>query len=107
MPDLELDRLDKSYGELRALRELSLTAHAGEILGFVGSNGAGKTTAMRIVMGVLASDGGQVRWDGRPLDLAARRRIGYMPEERGLYPRMRVGEQLEYLARLHGLDQPA
>lgn len=107
MPDLELDRLDKSYGELRALRELSLTAHAGEILGFVGSNGAGKTTAMRIVMGVLAADAGQVRWDGRPLDLAARRRIGYMPEERGLYPRMRVGEQLEYLARLHGLDQPA
>ena len=107
MPDLELDRLDKSYGDLRALHQLSLTAHAGEILGFVGSNGAGKTTAMRIVMGVLASDGGEVRWDGRPLDLAARRRIGYMPEERGLYPRMRVGEQLEYLARLHGLDLPA
>ncbi len=107
MPDLELDRLDKSYGDLHALRHLTLTARAGEILGFVGSNGAGKTTAMRIVMGVLSADGGAVRWDGRPLDLAARRRIGYMPEERGLYPRMRVGEQLEYLARLHGLDVPA
>lgn len=103
MPDLTLDRLDKAYGEIRALHDLSFEVRAGEIFGFVGSNGAGKTTAMRIVLGVLAADGGEVRWDGRPIDLEVRRRIGYMPEERGLYPRMKVGEQLTYLARLHGL----
>src|SRR5690606_33268029 len=66
-------------------------------------NGAGKTTAMRIMLGVLAADEGEVRWAGRPLDLAMRRRVGYMPEERGLYPRMKVGAQLRYLAELHGM----
>src|SRR5690625_4067341 len=99
---LELDRLNKTYGTLRALTDLSFAVEAGEIFGFVGSNGAGKTTAMRIVLGVLAADSGQVRWQGRELDLRARRQVGYMPEERGLYPKMKVGQQLLYLARLHG-----
>ncbi len=103
MPTLGLERLNKRYGDIHALRDLSLDVHEGEILGFVGSNGAGKSTAMRIVLGVLAADSGQVTWDGRPIDAATRRRIGYMPEERGLYPRMKVGKQLTYLARLHGL----
>ena len=107
VPNLELHKLDKSYGSLRALRELSFDVRAGEIFGFVGSNGAGKSTAMRIVLGVLEADGGEVRWDSRPIDHTVRRRIGYMPEERGLYPRMKVGEQLVYLARLHGLDKQA
>jgi len=70
----------------------------------VGRNGAGKTTTMRIVLGVLQADAGEVRWDGAPLDFAARRRIGYMPEERGLYPRMRLLEQLAYLGELHGMS---
>jgi ABC-2 type transport system ATP-binding protein len=100
---LEMDRLSKRYGEVVALRELSFDVRAGELFGFVGSNGAGKTTAMRIALGVLAADSGEVRWAGRPLTLDTRRRIGYMPEERGLYPKMKVGEQLTYLARLHGL----
>lgn len=104
MGSLELDSLDKSYGSVHALRDLSFDVRGGEIFGFVGSNGAGKSTAMRIVLGVLAADGGEVRWDGRPVDHAVRRRIGYMPEERGLYPRMKVGDQLVYLARLHGMD---
>ncbi|WP_435736874.1 ATP-binding cassette domain-containing protein [Cellulosimicrobium sp. PMB13] len=104
MPTLEIDSLTKSYGTVHALRGTSFDVRDGEIFGFVGSNGAGKTTTMRIVLGVLAADGGEVRWDGRPIDLAARRRIGYMPEERGLYPRMPVGSQLTYLARLHGLS---
>ncbi|WP_454729838.1 ABC transporter ATP-binding protein [Cellulosimicrobium protaetiae] len=104
MATLEIGSLTKTYGDVRALRGTSFDVRAGEIFGFVGSNGAGKTTTMRIVLGVLAADGGEVRWDGRPIDLAARRRIGYMPEERGLYPRMKVGEQLVYLARLHGLS---
>lgn len=105
MPTLEIDHLDKSYGRVRALRDMTFDVLPGEIFGFVGSNGAGKTTTMRIVLGVLAADSGQVRWAGRELDLDARRRIGYMPEERGLYPRMKVGEQLVYLARLHGLGK--
>ena len=73
------------------------------MFGFVGPNGAGKTTAMRIVLGVLAADRGEVRWRGRAGDAATRARFGYMPEERGLYPKMRVRDQLVYLARLHGI----
>ncbi|WP_034648066.1 ABC transporter ATP-binding protein [Cellulomonas sp. HZM] len=104
MPTLEIDSLDKSYGPTRALRGMSFDVRAGEIFGFVGSNGAGKSTTMRIVLGVLEADGGEVRWDGSPIDADTRRRIGYMPEERGLYPRMKVADQLVYLARLHGLS---
>ncbi|GEL95232.1 ABC transporter ATP-binding protein [Cellulomonas composti] len=107
MPALSIDSLSKAYGSVQALRDMSFDVNAGEIFGFVGSNGAGKSTTMRIVLGVLATDAGEVRWDGRPLDLHVRRRIGYMPEERGLYPRMKVGEHLVYLGRLHGLDRAA
>lgn len=102
---LTLDAVSKSYGERAALREACFDVRPGEIFGFVGSNGAGKTTAMRIVLGVLGADSGQVRWAGQPIDAVTRRRIGYMPEERGLYPRMKVGEQLVYLARLYGLSK--
>ncbi len=107
MPSLTLDHLDKSFGTVRALHDLSFDVAAGEIFGFVGSNGAGKSTAMRIVLGVLASDSGDVLWDGSPIDYRTRRCIGYMPEERGLYPRMKVSDQLTYLARLHGMDAVA
>ena len=107
MPTLEIDNLSKSYGSLRALDSMSFSVASGEIFGFVGSNGAGKSTTMRIALGVLASDSGEVRWDGAPLDVAARRTVGYMPEERGLYPKMKVGEHLVYLARLHGLSPQA
>jgi ABC-2 type transport system ATP-binding protein len=100
---LEIERVSKRFGDTVALDDITFEVRAGEIFGLVGSNGAGKTTAMRIMLGVLAADAGSVRWDGRELDLDTRRRIGYMPEERGLYPRMRVGEQLAYLARLHGM----
>ena len=107
MSELTIDSLSKAYGQVQALRDMSFEVRAGEIFGFVGSNGAGKSTTMRIVLGVLAADSGEVRWNGTPLDLHVRRRIGYMPEERGLYPRMRVGEQLVYLARLHGMSKSA
>jgi ABC-2 type transport system ATP-binding protein len=100
---LEIDAISKRYGDVVALREMSFEVRAGELFGFVGSNGAGKTTAMRIALGVLAADSGEVRWDGKPITLETRRRIGYMPEERGLYPKMKVAEQLVYLARLHGM----
>ena len=104
---LEIDGISKRYGDVVALRDTTFDVRAGELFGFVGSNGAGKTTTMRIALGVLNADAGEVRWDGTPIDLETRRLIGYMPEERGLYPKMKVGEQLIYLARLHGLSARA
>ena len=102
---LELIELHRRFDDVVALDGVSFAVPESAIVGFVGPNGAGKTTAMRIVLGVLASDAGEVRWNGRPIDAAARRRFGYMPEERGLYPKMRVLDQLVYLARLHGLPK--
>jgi ABC-2 type transport system ATP-binding protein len=104
---LELDGLTRRYGDVVALDGLTFSVSPGQVFGFVGPNGAGKTTAMRIVLGVLAADAGAVRWKGRPIDEAMRARFGYMPEERGLYPKMRVEEQLAYFARLHGADAAA
>jgi ABC-2 type transport system ATP-binding protein len=101
---LEIIGVSKRYGETVAVQDLGFDVRAGELFGFVGRNGAGKTTTMRIVLGVLAPDAGEVRWDGVPLDFAMRRRIGYMPEERGLYPKMRLAEQLAYLGELHGMS---
>jgi ABC-2 type transport system ATP-binding protein len=101
---LELKGLTRRYGDVVALDGVSFTVGEGQMFGFVGPNGAGKTTAMRIVLGVLEPDAGEVRWQGRPIDDAARRQAGYMPEERGLYQKMKVQDQLEYLARLHGLS---
>ena len=94
---LEIEGVSKRYGDLVALDGLTFEVRAGGLFGFVGRNGAGKTTTMRIILGVLTADAGQVRWAGAPLDFATRRRIGYMPEERGLYPKMRCLEQLAYL----------
>ncbi len=104
---LEIDHLTKRYGKTVALADMTFGLRSGELFGFVGSNGAGKTTTMRITMGVLSPDAGEVRWQGEALTLERRRRVGYMPEERGLYPRMRVGEQLAYLGRLRGLSAQA
>jgi ABC-2 type transport system ATP-binding protein len=101
---LELTDLARRYGEVVALDGVSFTVAPGQLFGFVGPNGAGKTTAMRIVLGVLAPDRGTVRWRGEPVGPRTRSRFGYMPEERGLYPKMRVRDQLVYLARLHGFD---
>jgi ABC-2 type transport system ATP-binding protein len=99
---LELRDLARRYGDVVALDGISFSVAAGQMFGFVGPNGAGKTTAMRIVLGVLAPDRGEVRFRDRPVDFEVRTRFGYMPEERGLYPKMRVRDQLVYLARLHG-----
>lgn len=100
---LELSNLSRRYGSVVALDDVSFSVPRGEIFGFVGPNGAGKSTTMRIVLGVLSADSGEVRWEGRPVDEQMRRRFGYMPEERGLYPKMRARAQLAYLAQLHGL----
>ena len=100
---LELIDLRRRFDDVVALDGVSFRVPAGRLIGFVGRNGAGKTTAMRIVLGVLDADAGEVRWRGTPVDAIARRRFGYLPEERGLYPKMGVLEQLVYLGRLHGL----
>ncbi len=105
MPEsLTVDGLTKRYGDVVALDDMTFTVAPGEIFGFVGSNGAGKSTTMRIILGVLEPDSGRVTLGDAPIDLSTRRRIGYMPEERGLYPKMKVGEQLVFLARLHGMS---
>ena len=100
---LELIDLTRRFGDVVALDGVSFEVAEGEMVGFVGPNGAGKTTAMRIALGVLEADRGEVRWRGKPVDVGVRRRFGYMPEERGLYQKMHVLDQLVYLARLHGL----
>ena len=94
----------KRFGQVEALAGCSFTVERGRMLGFLGPNGAGKTTTMRAVFGLVQLDAGELLWDGRPIALPERLRFGYMPEERGLYPRMPVGEQIAYFGRLHGLD---
>jgi len=101
---LELVGLRRTFGSLTALDDLSFTVPAGHVVGFLGPNGAGKTTTMRAIFGLSDLDAGTVRWNGAPVGQPERRRFGYMPEERGLYPGMLVGEQLEYLGRLHGMS---
>jgi ABC-2 type transport system ATP-binding protein len=99
---LEFEAASKRFGALAALDGCTFVAWPGRLTGFLGPNGAGKTTAMRAVFGLVALDAGTVRWRGRPIGAAERARFGYMPEERGLYPRMRVREQLVYLGELCG-----
>ena len=99
---LRLIDLHRRFDGVVALDGVSFEVPEGRIVGFVGRNGSGKTTTMRITLGVLQADSGAVLWKNRPVDGVSRRRFGYMPEERGLYPKMRVHEQLVYLARLRG-----
>jgi len=103
---LRLDGLCKRFGDVVALDECTLSVAPGQMLGFLGPNGAGKTTAMRTIFGLVRPDAGRVTWEDQVLTGVTRRRIGYMPEERGLYPKMRVRKQLVYFGRLHGLDRP-
>jgi len=100
---LEIKDLSKRYGDVVALDGASFTARPGRIVGFLGPNGAGKTTTMRCIFGLATPDRGETLWHGQPIDRVTRLRFGYMPEQRGLYPRMRVGEQLSYFAQHHGM----
>ena len=102
---LSLRGITKRYGERTALDGVSFDVADGRLTGFVGGNGAGKTTTMRITLGVLSKDAGDVTINGAPVTADDRRRFGYMPEERGLYPKMKVGEHISYLARLHGFGR--
>lgn len=107
MDALNINNLNKSYGDHQVLHDMTLQVQPGEMYGFVGSNGAGKSTTMRIALGVLAADSGEVRLGDKPIDDDLRRRIGYMPEERGLYAKEKIGDQLRFFARLHGLSDEA
>ncbi len=104
---LRIEGLNRSFGDRQVLHDITFGVERGRLTGFVGGNGAGKTTTMRIVLGVLAADSGAVTLDGHPLTAADRVDFGYMPEERGLYPKMKVAEQVAYLGRLHGLERGA
>ncbi|MGI8947795.1 MAG: ABC transporter ATP-binding protein [Ornithinimicrobium sp.] len=101
---LQMRGATRRYGDVLAVDDVTFEVPAGSMVGFVGANGAGKTTTMRMIMGLLAMDDGQVHWDGRPISTADRSRFGYMPEERGLYPKQPVLDQLVYLGRLHGMS---
>ncbi len=101
---LVVEGLRRAFGDVVALDGLSLTVAPGEVLGFLGPNGSGKTTALRSILGISEPDAGTVTWKGRPVDADARRRFGYLPEERGLYPGMKIAEELEYFARLYGVE---
>ena len=102
---LEIQNISKTYGDRKVLDNVSFSVEPGKLTGFVGGNGAGKTTTMRTILGVVKPDSGVVTIDGRPVVVTDRARFGYMPEERGLYPKMKVLEQIVYLARLHGFGK--
>ncbi|NLJ54157.1 MAG: ABC transporter ATP-binding protein [Intrasporangiaceae bacterium] len=101
---LEISNLARTFGDVKAVDGVSFEVAPGMMTGFVGGNGAGKTTTMRMIMGILGITGGEVRWEGRPITMADRRRFGYMPEERGLYPKQPVLDQLVYLGQLGGMS---
>lgn len=104
---LEARGLTRRFGSLVAVDDASFAVPGGLMTGFVGGNGAGKTTTMRMIMGLLATHGGEVLWNGAPITARDRRRIGYMPEERGLYPKQKVLDQLLYLGQLSGMSRAA
>ncbi len=100
---LTVTSLSKRYGENQAAADVSFTVPPGRIVGFLGPNGAGKTTTMRSIFGLVEPDSGSVTWDGAPVDQARLMRFGYLPEQRGLYPKMRIGQQVAFFAQLKGL----
>ena len=102
---LHVEHISKSFGQFQAITDLSMNVEEGALFGFLGANGAGKTTTMRIILDLLRPDSGQITWNGVPVHEITRSCFGYLPEERGLYPKMRVDEQLLFLARLHGLSK--
>lgn len=106
MGTLVLSNVARSFGDVAAVRDVSFAVPSGATFGLLGPNGAGKTTTMRMILGILIPDRGSVRWEGKPIDGAVRRRFGYLPEERGLYGKLKVREQIAYFGRLHGVPRP-
>ena len=104
---LVVEQINKSFGQLQVIKDLSMEVGAGSILGFLGANGAGKTTTMRMILDIIRPDSGSITWNGNDVREVPRHDWGYLPEERGLYPKVSVEGQLIFLARLQGLSKPA
>jgi ABC-2 type transport system ATP-binding protein len=102
---LTIEHINKWFGPFQAIKDLSMEVKEGTLFGFLGANGAGKTTTMRMILDVLRPESGAITWNGREVRAVPRRSFGYLPEERGLYPKMRVDEQLLFLARLQGVSK--
>jgi ABC-2 type transport system ATP-binding protein len=104
---LMVEHINKSFGQLHVIKNLSMEVKEGSIFGFLGANGAGKTTTMRMILDIIRPDTGRITWNGKDMREMPRRNLGYLPEERGLYPKVEVQEQLIFLARLNGLSKSA
>ncbi len=104
---LTVEHINKSFGQLHVIKELSMEVKEGSIFGFLGANGAGKTTTMRMILDIIRPDSGRITWNGKDMREMPRHNLGYLPEERGLYPKVEVQEQLIFLARLNGLSKSA
>ncbi len=104
---LSIDRIHKNFGEVRAIDDLSFCVEEGKMFGFLGTNGAGKTVTMRMILDIIRPDSGTITWNGTSNQHVQRQRFGYLPEERGLYPKMAVQEQLLFLAQLYGAEKQA
>jgi ABC-2 type transport system ATP-binding protein len=104
---LELNQVTKRFGSFTAVNQLSLTIPEKEMFGFLGANGAGKTTTFRMILGLMDASEGRISWDGKPINYETSSIIGYLPEERGLYPKLKVRDQIVYLARLRGMQKQA
>ncbi|WP_251554882.1 ABC transporter ATP-binding protein [Neobacillus muris] len=102
---LKLEHVTKRFGQFTAVNDLSLEIPEREMFGFLGANGAGKTTTFRMILGLLDASEGQITWDRHPLNYSTSHLVGYLPEERGLYPKLKVRDQLIYLARLRGMPK--
>ncbi|GJM48497.1 ABC transporter ATP-binding protein [Weissella soli] len=102
---LEINQVSKKFGTKVAVSELSMTVKAGEIMGLIGQNGAGKTTTFRMILDFIQPDSGQITWNGRLIGPTMQKRIGFLPEERGLYQKWTVEEQILYFAELHGMKR--
>src|SRR5665213_2476766 len=103
---LSVDHARKEFGRVCAVRDVSFDIVPGITCGLLGPNGAGKTTTMRMILGILTPDAGTITWNGKKVDGTMRRRFGYLPEERGLYGKMKVREQISFFGRLHGMVEP-
>src|SRR5437016_8311959 len=102
-PTLVLERVTKRFGGFKAVSDLSLAVNPGRVFGLIGPNGAGKTTTIRMIVNITAPDSGRIELFGQTMTTALQDRIGYLPEERGLYRKMKVGEQLKFFAELKDL----
>src|SRR5258708_7436705 len=102
---LLVEHIDKSFAQFHVIKDLSMDVKEGSIFGFLGANGAGKTTTMRMILDIIRPDSGHITWNGQDVRKVPRRNWGYLPEERGLYPKVGVEEQLLFLARLNGLSK--